>query len=171
MTGNEFTADRRSGVDRNPLWGMSGPYLLTAAIALPVLAWGVPPTGELLLIVVGALLAIIGLNYATTTLRYTDREIVQTRALDLFSRNKPKPVRLDRLTSVTYWDRRDLELRLEDSDGNVVYIDVSTRWRGVGEWGPLIQAAAFRANIPLDKRINEILIRGHGRWLPVADSE
>lgn len=152
-------------MDRNRLWAASGTFLLTAACIPPVLAWGnIPFQAGMALAVLAAALTAIGLNYTSTTLRYTHSEIQTVRTADRILRRANPAVRLDKLTSVTYYEKRDLELRLADTDGNVVRIDVSTPWPRVAEWGPIILHAATHAGIPLTDEIREILQRGYGRW-------
>lgn len=157
--------DPGPGIDRNALPTISGSYLLTAATAVPILMYSsFAPMAQLTIIVLALLLGAVGLNYASTTLRYTQHEIECTRYFGRAFRRRRAIVSLDHLTSVTYYERRDLMLVLRDSLGNKMEIDVSSPWPKIDEWGPLIEVAAFRRDTPLTDEIREILHRGYGRW-------
>nr|NLD40845.1 hypothetical protein [Actinomycetales bacterium] len=153
------------GVDRNALPALSGSFLLTAVVAVPILMYAsFPAMAQLAITALALLIGAVGLNYASTTMRYTRHEIECTKFFDQVFRRGRSPVSLTDLASVSYYETRDLMLVLRDTHGNVAKIDVSTPWPRVDEWGPLIEVAAFRANIPLTDEIREILHRGYGRW-------
>ena len=157
------------GRDHNWSWAFSGTYGLLAALCLPVMLW--PSISDAAVIAIGFLgtiFLVLTIQHASTTLTYTPTTIRCTRIFDaaLDRRSfKAAPVQLDRLTSVTYWEFRDMELRLADDEGHLVRIDVSTRWPRVSDWGTLVLTWAERRGVPVAEDAEQVLRRGIGRWL------
>lgn len=157
------------GRDRNWSWAFSGSYFLLTVMIIPIM-W-LMPVSDVAFIALGftaLVFLVLAIQHASTTLTYTPTTLRCTRILDVTLDRRSytaAPVQLDRLASVSYWDTRDMELRIADDAGNLARIDVSTRWPRAQEWGTLVRTWAERRRLPLTDAVVDVLEHGGARWI------